>query len=351
MIKQIINITLQTATILSITACQPNQTNSPTATVETSIVPTNALATEGASTSESLPDPAICFTPQNLTPFAFMPDNKKILVRGILGVQIFDLGEMEGESFSPAPQNLFAAALSSDGKLLAWSLDSNTIQLIQVSDGQVLHTLEGHTNSVFKLRFSPAGDKLFSASHDGSVRIWDTDGNELQVIETGGEVLGIGISSDGALLATIPSDGPVALWDLTDNTKLGELGGSGGLDTSDAYFSSDGQYLAADLATGLYLWRLSDRELIWNEVKNSLAVNFSPDGQFLAYANAEDNKVTLSSPDGKQIIRRLEGTPGPIWELIFSPDGSLLAATDGRELRIWQTEDGNLLYIGKASCP
>jgi WD40 repeat protein len=166
-------------------------------------------------------------------------------------------------------------------------------------------------------------------------------------------VLGIGFSPDGAQLATVPFDGPVELWDLNSKEKLAALGGTGGYDTSDAIFSPNGQFLAADLATGLFLWRIADGELVWNEIKNSMAFAFSPDGRYLAYSDIDEgSKVFLSSPDGAQTIRIMEGTPGgPVWELIFSPDSSMLASTDGAELRIWGVEDGRLLYVGKPACP
>ena len=162
----------------------------------------------------------------------------------------------------------------------------------------------------------------------------------------------MGLSWDGSKLATIPSDGPLVLWDLAGNAKIAEFEGSGGYDTSDAHFSPDGQYLAADLVTGIFLWRTSDASLIWNEVKNSMAVAFSPDGRYLAYSNVDDgNKIFLASPDAARVIRTIGGMQGPVWELFFSPDGALLAATDGIEIPIWRVEDGTLLYIGKAACP
>jgi hypothetical protein len=37
---------------------------------------------------------------------------------------------------------------------------------------------------------------------------------------------------------------------------------------------------------------------------------------------------------------------GPVWELFFSPDSAMLAATDGIEVRIWQIPDGELLFVG-----
>ncbi len=356
MLKRILTITLAIMATISIASCQANQTSSPTATPELTLLPTNTPRSElepTATVISELPSTTPhCFTPIDLTPIAFTPNNSMLVIRGSSGVQIFNLETMKEESLFQAPQNLLSATLSPDGETLAWSLEDNTIQLIQISDGKLLNTLAGHTDSVYKLRFSPTGDKLFSASHDGSVMIWDRNGNELQTLEIGGEVLGIGISPDGTKLATIPFDGPVELWDLVKNKKIAALGGTAGNDTSDAYFSPDGQYLAADLATGLYLWRISDGQLVWNEVKNSLATTFSPDGRFLAYSDVEDgDKVILSSPDGTQSIQSLEGMQGPVWELIFSPNSSLLAATGGPEIRIWQVEDGKLLYIGKATCP
>jgi WD40 repeat protein len=168
------------------------------------------------------------------------------------------------------------------------------------------------------------------------------------------EVLGIGISPEGTMLATIPFDGPVKLWDLSDYQLVRELGSTGGYDTSDISFSPDGQLVASDAATGLFLWKTPDgTELLSGSPGiNSMAVAFSPDGRFLAYGEiGEKFDVVLSSPDGAQKIRTLEGHPAPIGILFFSPDSSLLLSSDWVETRIWRVEDGQLLYVGKSSCP
>lgn len=294
----------------------------------------------------------MCFVPKEILPFAFSPDNARLFVRTGSGVQIIRLESGEEEDFIESPQQLIDAALSPDGETLAWLLEDNSTQLIHLSDQVVLGTFEGTPDTVFHLRFSPSGDRLFSVSHEGWVRRWEPDGSPLPALDLGGEVVGIGVSADGAKLATIPSDGPVLVWNLQGSYGVVEFGGTGGYDTSDATFSPDGQYLAADLATGLFLWRVSDGELAWNDVKNSMAVTFSPDGRYLAYSDVdEDNKIALASPDGSQAIRDLDGMQGPVWGLFFSPDAFLLAATDGVEIRIWEAESGMLLAIGKAACP
>jgi WD40 repeat protein len=298
---------------------------------------------------------AVCFTPpaEVILPFSFTPDSSSLLLQGNDWVQIFDLETQKEISIFRAPKNIMTAALSPDGETLAWSLDDHTIQLLRVADQKVLHTLKGHTDMVIKLRFSPAGDLLVSASHDDSVRIWNTQGEELRSFEPLGEVLGIGLSPDGKILATVPFDGPVSLWNLETLEKVADLGGHGGYTTSDPYFSPDGQLLAADLASDLSVWKISNGQQIWNEGLNSMAVVFSPDGRYLAYTDIHDNnKVFLSSSDGSEIVRYMEGHQCPIMEIFFSPDSELLVSADGlREIRIWRVEDGSLQYIGKAACP
>ena len=303
----------------------------------------------------------LCFV-TGFVPIGFMPDGDRILVRTEKGIQIFNLQNMEEEEFIPAPtgKNLSAVAMSPDGKFLAWALDDLSIQLIRISDKKLLHTLTGHTELIGKLSFSPDGERLFSASHDTWVRIWDLEGNLVHTFQPTGaldipnEVLGIDVSPDGMMLATIPFDGPVKLWDLKKYKLVRELGGSGGFDTSDITFSPDGQLVASDTATGLFLWKTTNgTELLGgNPGINSMAVAFSPDGSLLAYGEIGDKyDVVLSLPDGSRKIRTLEGHPSPVGSVIFSPDSSLLLSSDWVEIRVWRVVDGELIAVGKSACP
>jgi WD40 repeat protein len=293
-----------------------------------------------------------CFSPHELLPFAFSPDNSKLAVRGSQGAQFFDIVTGQEVASLTASHGVISAALSPDGGTLAWSLDDNTIQLVRVSDGAIQHTLIGHPDPVFDLRFSPSGSELFSASHDGTVRVWDTvAGTPFPSMEIGLEVLGIGVSPDGGTLAVVPGYGPIQLWDIVTAQQIGILGGTGGYDTSDPVFSPDSMYLAVDLATGIFIWTLPDGRDIWSEVANSMGVAYSPDGRYLAYTDIdEDNKVFLGPADAQGDFYVIDQMRGPVWELFFSPDSSLLAATDGIEIRVWRVSDGDLFAIGKPSC-
>lgn len=332
-------------------------------TISPSPVTTTLNNNMGVSTTPS--QEPLCFV-TGFSPIAFMPNGDRIVLRAENGVQIFNLQTMKEELFLAAPTslNFSAVALSPDGEVLALALEDFSIQLVRISDKKLLYTLTGHTDIIGKLSFSPNSDRLFSASHDTWVRIWDMKGNLVHAFQPPGalgypnEVLGIGISPDGKMLATIPFDGPVKLWDLNNYKLVRELrglaGGSGGYDTSDIAFSPDGHLVAADTATGLFLWKTLDgtQLLGGNPGITSMAMAFAPDGRFLAYGEiGEKFNVILSSPDGTERIRTLEGHPAPVGILFFSPDSSLLLSSDWVETRIWRIDDGQLMYVGKSSCP
>lgn len=300
----------------------------------------------------TVPSESSCFQAREILPFAFSQDAQSILLRSESGVQSVELATGRELLFVPAPASVVTAALSPDGQTMAWSFQDGQVQIMRLADQGVLATFSGHPDPVYDLSFDSGGDRLFSASHDGTVRIWDLAGKELGAIQPGGEVLGFGVSPDGAQLATIPSDGPVQVWDISEATKLKDLGGTSGYDTSDAHFSTDGLYLATDLATGLYLWKVRDGQLLWSAVTNTMAAAFSPDGEYFAYTDINDgNSVVLAPPDASSVIRTIDRMAAPIWEMFFSPDSSLLLATDGTEIRVWEIPGGALRYVGRLECP
>lgn len=356
--KHLTKILFVATIFLLISACSPTPTTIPSTpnlipySDETTVTapPTKAIFTASPVPSVNPYASVPCFETYD-DPFAFLPDSMSLLVRGDLGVQQFNLETMQSEKFIQAPNILTGPTVAlSLGGILAWAFDDGTIQLIQLPNLESINKMQSNQTSPIKLEFSASKDMLYSGSSDGWVQFWDLAGNQLNAFRPVNEVMNIAVSPDGNLIAVVPSDGPVQLFNLEDLNLVTVLSGSGGNDTSDVVFSPDGKYLAADLANRLYVWRIADGKEL-SDADNpiySMAVVFSPNGKYLAYADI--NNLILSSPDGSREIRTFQGHQAPIFELIFSPDSTILVSADDMEVRVWRVEDGELMAVGKTEC-
>lgn len=223
-------------------------------------------------------------------------------------------------------------AFSPNGRMLIASLYNGVVEVRSVVGGQLLNTLNGHTQTASKLTFSPDGKILATGgSYDNTVRLWKV--------------------SDWSLLYTL----------VAGNTdKLA--------------FTSDGTSLVTrDLDTVKY-WRVSDGFQYQNE-KRTEPVEFdkwsytSPDGKFkAALAQTDDGEfIELRQVTDSQFLHKLELLPKQFYRLqstdaVFSPDSRMLLsiswgqsldyysgnANEARGLpwavKLWRLSDGRLLF-------
>ena len=84
-------------------------------------------------------------------------------------------------------------------------------------------TLEGHTEAVLSVAFSPDGNKLASGSGDTTVRFWDLNTECPQHTCEGhrGWVLYVAFSPDGKTLASASMDNCIHLWDSETGNQIG----------------------------------------------------------------------------------------------------------------------------------
>src|SRR5271157_50442 len=71
---------------------------------------------------------------------------------------------------------VYAVAWSPDGKIIATAGFDNTVRLWEAASRKEIKSLEGHTKIVLAVAFSPGGRQLASASLDNTAKIWDLPG-------------------------------------------------------------------------------------------------------------------------------------------------------------------------------
>lgn len=237
-------------------------------------------------------------------------------------------------------------SFSPDGQMLASASADGTVKLSNRS-GREIKTLRGHTAEVYSAIFSPDGQTLASASADGTVKLWSRDGVLQRTLKGhAGDVFNVSFSPDGEVIATAGKDKTVKLWRRRDGELLRALTGH----TDEVWgvsFSPDGKTLASASADKtVKLWRLDGGlvRTLKGHTGKVFDVSFSPHGE-IASAGGDDT-ILLWKRDGT-LLKTLSGHENTVWCVRFSPDGQTLAsASADKTVKLWSF-DGRLLNTFK----
>ncbi|HUY88889.1 MAG TPA: WD40 repeat domain-containing protein [Pirellulales bacterium] len=240
---------------------------------------------------------------------AFLPDGKRLLsMSNDSHIRIWDLdaGACLRESWVEGGSDMLA--LSPNGKSLAVSTADGAVALLDLSDAagptkDFRRFEQAHSRRIAGLAFSPQGDLLASASHDGTSVVWEVKtGRELRRFEAhDGAAHGVCFSPDGRRIL------------IAGNNKLVRI---------------------CDVEQGFLV-----RACVGHE-KEVLAAQASPDGRTILSGGFDNVLRQWNYSTGRE-SRRLAGHSAPVRAVAFLPDGTLAAsASEDHTVRLWDLETG-----------
>lgn len=288
---------------------------------------------------------------------AVTPDGRSVVsVSTDRTLKVWDLATgiiictMEGHSDS-----VNGVALSPDGQWAVSASSNHTLKVWELKTGQAVRTLEGHTRQVNGVAVTPDGKRVISAcgfhapwigtgSPDDTLKVWDlTSGRALMTLEGHSDgVRRVRMSPDGRSVVSASSDGTLRLWGLDRPTALRTVEAHSA--AWDAAIMADGRRVIAACSDGTL--RILDletgRELRTLEGHSGgvYAVAFMADGQHVISASGDKTLKLWELVTGR-VLLTLVGHSASVTGVAVAPDGLRVISTSlDKTLRVWDLSSG-----------
>jgi WD40 repeat protein len=259
------------------------------------------------------------------------------------------------------------AEFAPDGEsFVAADATGHTASLRDADTGRRIAILEGHSDEVLTVGFSPEGDVVATGAADGSARLWSAEtGQLLHTLRAhDGAVLATKFDSAGRRLATLGADRAVRIWNVRSGRELQELVGvhrrTRLLDawSEGVGFVGDNRIAVSPWARGTGLSSVVARILdlsSGDEVgvvehpsgeTGAREIAVSADGTLLAASHAEGSELHLYRLPEGILLDAVEAHTGGVIDIEFSRDGTLLTTggVDGAA-RVWEIHNDKLREV------
>jgi len=235
--------------------------------------------------------------------------------------------------FSGHTSHVISVAFSPDGTLLVSGSHDCSIKLWDVQTGGVVKTF-CHTEKILSVSISVGNTMIVSGSADKTICLWNIGTGECHVIKGhNSHITTVSFSpTNPQLLLSASNDGTVQKWD-TDGHKIGPP-----IPGSHVAFSPDGTQFVSSKESAVTIWDTDSgaavAEFHLAQAKFSYCC-FSPDGNLIACASGHTIYLWNITGLVPHLIKTLAGHTDRIASLIF-PSLTLISTSLDRSVKFWE---------------
>lgn len=248
--------------------------------------------------------------------------------------QMTHAGRINSIEFNAAG-DLFVTA-GADGTVCVW----------QVADGQKVYCADS-PGSVNDAVFSPVKDIVVTGDDKGVVEIMDVNTKTVSSpVNIGSPIRDVEIDKKGKSVALTSDDGRIRILDLQTPEKAGS--NLNAADIRFAKFNSTSLQIATGSKDGVIsIWNLNEPNSIINTRKHKgeiLALEFSPNNQYLVSGGADGAAVVMDPKTGKEFYSCRHNDK--IKDIAFDPNSKwFVTVSNDRTIRVWDIYTCDQLLI------
>ena len=192
-----------------------------------------------------------------------------------------------------------SVAFSPDGSRVVSGSRENSVRIWNAITEEIERVLEGHSYGVTSVAFSPDGTRVVSGSEDKSVQIWSAITGELERVLEGHSrpVWSVAFSPDGTCVVSGSEDASVHIWDLITHELTS-------LSNSESFQLPDGSIVLHHLSPGVFqLFSPNDQEAYsFLTDRRNKASWVSPELRDIRATAFSGSKVCLGCTSGRIVI-------------------------------------------------
>lgn len=288
----------------------------------------------------------------------FSNDGQKIITVGDTGAWVWDIkSEKNGQNPVPfshtsfivnsatfSPDGNFVVTAGWDRKAKIWNLKDEAERWKKQEYPHPVELMHGDEN-VTSAMFSPDGERILTASNDGSAKVWGAaTGTLFLTLSHGDSVNSAEYSWDQSKIITASNDRTAKIWDAKTGQLILSLEDTDKIEA--AKFSHDGKFAFTQSGIALRAWKIAENDKVQKHKNAITAAEFSPDGNRVLSASADSSSVEdeksgrIWNPKDGEIAFFLKNA-GAINSAVYSHDGRKIVTAVSSCAKVWDSKSGD----------